>query len=349
MILKEQKRQKRTVRRNKMKKIKNITILILIIMLAALIPLQAAGLKKVAQSGMQWLSIPIGARAAAMGGAYTAVANDASSIFWNPAGVALTKGGNFFLSQTKWIADINVNAGAVSYDAGSYGFFSVSFAAVDWGVFHGTRRADTDAGFEETGDFSPEDWAAGVGYARRVTDRFAIGGHLRYLHENLGSNLEGTMGAGTEYTAKMNLLAFDFGTIYYTGLKDLRLAMSLQNFSQEKEYRVDHFPLPLTFKFGLAMDMTSFLAEESPHSITLSVDAIHPRDYTERLNFGLEYGFRDMFYLRGGYKTNYDEENLTAGAGFNYKTGDLALGLDYGYLQFEHFDAVQMFTVNFQF
>lgn len=332
-----------------MKKIKSVAILILIAALVVSIPLQASGLKKVAQSGMQWLSIPIGARAAAMGGAYTAIANDASSIFWNPAGVALTDGGNFFLSQTKWIADINVNAGALTYDAGQWGFFSASFASVDWGVFHGTRRAETSAGFEETGEFSPTDWAAGIGYARRVTDRFSIGGHLKYLHENLGSNLEGTAGAGTEYTAEMSLVAFDFGTIYYTGFKDLRLAMSLQNFSQEKKYRIDHFPLPLTFKFGLAMDMTGFLMAESPHSLTLSVDAIHPRDYTERLNFGLEYGFRNILFLRGGYKTNYDEEDFTVGGGLHYQTGSLALGLDYGYLQFEHFDAVQMFNVNFHF
>ena len=341
--------KKISVRRNKMKKIKNYMFLLVLIILVFVIPLQAAGLKKIAQSGMQWLSIPVGARAAALGGAYTAVANDASSIFWNPAGVALTRGGNFFLTQTKWIADINVNAGAISYDAGQYGFFTVSFAAVDWGVFHGTRRSDNTAGFEETGDFSPTDWGAGVGYARRVSDRFALGGHLKYLHENLGSNLEGKMDSGTEYTAKMSLFAFDFGTIYYTGYKDLRLAMSLQNFSQEKKYRVDHFPLPLTFKFGMAMNLAGLWTAESPHSITLSIDAIHPRDYTERLNFGLEYGFKEMLFLRGGYKTNYDEEDFTLGGGVKYETGDLALGLDYSYIQFKNFDAVQMFAVNFQF
>jgi hypothetical protein len=332
-----------------MKRFKNYWILLIIITLIISVPLHAAGLKKIAQSGMQWLSIPLGARAAAMGGTYTAVANDASSIFWNPAGVAFTKGGNLFLTQTKWIADINVNAGAFSYDAGQWGFFSASFAAVDWGVFHGTRRTNTSEGFEETGDFSPSDWAAGIGYSRRVSDRFAIGGHLRYLHENLGSTLEGTMGSGTEYTARMNLLAFDFGTIYYTGFKDLRLAMSLQNFSQEKKYRVDHFPLPLTFKVGVAMNMTSLWMAESPHSILLAIDAIHPRDYTERLNFGLEYGYKNMVFLRGGYKTNYDEEDLTLGAGVHYETGEIAMGLDYSYVQFKNFDAVQMFGVNFQF
>ncbi len=326
-------------------------LIITVVVLSVAIPLQAAGMKKDAQTGMKWLSIPIGARASALGGAYTAMANDLSSIFWNPAGLAFTTNGNLFLSQTKWIADINVNAAAISYDAGNLGFFSASFASVDWGVFHGTRLMSIagSAGFEETGDFSPTDWSAALGYARRVSDRFAIGGNLRYLYEDLGSNLEGDFGSGTEYTAKMNLLAFDFGTIYYTGYKDLRLAMSLQNFSQEKKYRIDHFPLPLTFKFGLAMDVTTLMTERSDHSLTLSVDAVHPRDYSERLNMGLEYGFKKMVFLRGGYKLNYDEEDFTFGGGLNYNVGNMALALDYSYVQFKHFDAVQMYSANFHF
>ena len=53
-----------------MKKIKNYIFFLVLIMLVCTIPLQAAGLKKIAQSGMQWLSIPVGARAAALGGAW---------------------------------------------------------------------------------------------------------------------------------------------------------------------------------------------------------------------------------------------------------------------------------------
>jgi hypothetical protein len=321
-----------------------------LLMLALSLPLQAAGLKKIAQTGMKWFSIPMGSRPAAMGNAFTAVADDAGSIFWNPAGMAFTEGQHLYVNQTQWIADITVNSGVTTYSNKTLGIFAVSFAAVDWGVLHGTQRANNDAGFSETGNFNPIDFAIGVGYARRLSNSFAFGGHLKYVFEELGSANVGRMDAQKIYTARMNLLAFDFGTIYATGFKSLKIGMALQNFSEEAQYRAEQFPLPLTFKFGLAMNVMDFwMAEGSFHQLKVAVDAVHPRDYSERLHFGLEYAFRDMVFLRGGYKTNYDEEDLSFGAGLKYSVGGLKFGLDYGYVQFKHFDAVQMFSFDFNF
>jgi hypothetical protein len=97
------------------------------------------------------------------------------------------------------------------------------------------------------------------------------------------------------------------------------------------------------------MDVFQFVNEESNHGLTFTADAIHPRDYSERLHFGLEYSFRNMVYLRGGYKTNYDEEDLSMGAGLHYGLSGYAFTLDYAYVQFKNFDAVQMFSFDFQF
>jgi len=332
-----------------MNKIKLRIVPILMITFLFVLQVHGGGVKKVAQAGMKWLSIPVGARGSAMGGAFTAVANDASAIFWNPAGIAFTEGGHVFFSQTRWIGDIMVNNGAVSYNAGKYGVFGVSIAAVDWGTFHGTRRTVTGAGYEETGTFSPEDWAAGLAYAMRVSDKFSFGGHIKYIHEHLGEAYEGNMDDPTKYVGEMNLFAFDFGTLYYTGFKDLRFGMTLLNFSQERNYRAEFFPLPLTFKFGMAMDITQLWMEQSANKFTLSVDALHPRDYSERLHFGFEYSFKDMVFLRGGYKTNYDEEDFSFGGGLRLTVNNVLLGFDYSYIKFEHFDAVQMFSFDFKF
>jgi hypothetical protein len=334
----------------KMKILNKYLALVLIAVFILAVPSHSSDLKKVGQSGMKWLSIPLGARSASMGNAYTAVANDPGAVFWNPAGLAFTEGSHLYLNQTQWIADVKVNVGVVSYEAGTYGTFGLSMALVDWGTFHGTRRANTASGYEETGDFTPKNWALGLSYARRISNAFAVGGNIRYLYENLGTAMEGTFDAPEEYTAKMNLLAFDLGTIYYTGFKDLRLAMSLQNFSQENKYRYEDFSLPLTFKIGLAMNLVSLFeneSDESMHNLTLSLDAVHPRDYTERMHFGLEYGFKKMFFIRGGFKTNYDEENFAAGAGFAYPIGNFKVALDYSYVNFENFDAVHMFSFDF--
>lgn len=326
-----------------------IPLLIVVFMFEA--PLQAKGLDKIAQSGMKWLSIPIGARGYALGGAYSALANDASAVFWNPAGLAFSEGRHLFLTQNQWIADIRVNAAAFSIKAGNYGVFGLNFAIVDWGVIHGTQRANNAQGFIETGEFSPDNYSVGVSYARRISSKFAIGGNVKYLYENLGTNREGSLaeGGSSDFTAKTGLLAFDFGTIYYTGFRDLRIAMSFQNFSKEVVYREEYFSLPLTFKIGMAMGISQFFMEESPHNLIFSFDAVHPRDFAERMHFGLEYSFKNLVFLRGGYKTNYDQEDFTLGGGLQYKTGNLGLGLDYSYVNFTNFDAVHMFSFDFQF
>ncbi len=333
-----------------MYKTRRLLVPSVLLILAFVLPLQASGLKKIAQTGMKWFSIPMGSRPAAMGNAFTAVADDAGSIFWNPAGIAFTEGKHLFLNQTKWIADITVNTGALTYSNKMWGTVALSYAAADWGDLHGTRRANNDAGYEETGTFRPTDWAIGVGYAKRVSTQFAFGGHLKYVYEELGSTYEGRMDTPEKYSAQMDLLAFDFGTVYHTGFKSLKIGMSLQNFSEEASYRAEQFPLPLTFKFGVAINLLDlWMTQSSPHQVLLAVDAVHPRDYSERLHFGLEYGYRDLFFLRGGYKTNYDEEDISFGAGLNYAIGGLKFGLDYGYVQFKNFDAVQMFSFSFKF
>jgi hypothetical protein len=330
--------------------IRRFLVPMVLLILAAALPLQATGLKKIAQTGMKWTSIPMGARSAAMGTAFTALADDAGSVFSNPAGIAYSEKGHFFLNQTQWIADISLNSGALSYNVPNWGTFGASFTSVDWGTLNGTRRSNNEQGFEQTGTFSPTDFAVGLSYGRQLSNQFAVGGHVKYMYEELGSTVEGSFEKPQDYSAKMDLIAFDFGTLYSTGFKSLKIGMVLQNFSEEAKYRAEQFPLPLTFKFGLAMNVLDFwLQEGSEHRLNVAVDAVHPRDYSERLHFGMEYGFKNMVFLRGGYKTNYDEESVSFGGGFLYGFSGLQLGIDYAYLHFENFDAVQMFSFDFKF
>jgi hypothetical protein len=330
-------------------KYSKIILILLVMALLTAFPLYGDGVKKIAQTGMKWVSIPIGAKGSALGNAFTAYAGDASALFWNPAGLGMLEGGSWFLSQTNWIAGIKISSGAVSYSTKRWGVFGASFSAVQWGEMHGTQRTSTSAGYKETGAFSPTNWSVGIGYAFRVNQQFSMGAHVKYLYEKLGTALEGTMDNPTRYVGETGLFALDIGTLYYTGFKDLRFGMSLQNFSEEKTYRAESFPLPLTFKFGIAMDMFQFFQEGSTNKLTLSIDAIHPRDFTERLHFGGEYSYNNMLFLRGGYKTNYDEEDWTLGAGLNFKVNGMTVGLNYSYVNFMHFDAVHTFSFEFTF
>lgn len=334
-----------------MKKTKH---LILLAVLSAMIFSSSgyAQIDKIAQTGMKWLSIPIGARGAALGNAYTAGTPEASSVFWNPAATGLVSGTQVFLNQTQWIADINITAASVSHELGNIGVLGVHYMNVDWGTFNRTQfSSNPDELYETAGTFEPADFAFGITYAKQVSDKFSFGANFRYLHEDLVGGLQGTFADAKSYDATIDVFAFDIGTLFYTGYKDLRFGMSAQNISAEQKYKYESFPLPLTFKFGLAMDLAKayFLDENSKQSVTIFWDFIHPRDFSERMHFGLEYGYDQMVFLRGGYKTNYDEENLSLGAGVAVDISGYKLVVDYSYINFKNFDPVQMFSFGFGF
>jgi len=231
--------------------------------------------------------------------------------------------------------------------------FSVLY--VDYGEFIGTMvDPSSEKGFRDTGTFFPNAFSVGVGYAKALTDRFQVGGQVKYVSQRLGSSVlpvgEVRQGVTRKVENTVDVLAFDFGTLYHTGLKSLVFGMTVRNFSEEVKYQQEGFQLPLTFKMGLSMDVMDFFFEKSPdHSLLISVDAIHPRDYTEQINVGGEYVFRGIFALRAGYKYNYDEQGLTAGFGLEKGLGQLQFGLDYAYTPFGVFDQVQRFSARLSF
>lgn len=308
-------------------------------------PIYAQKRGKLGQAGLTFLDIPVGPRATGMGNAYICVGNDANAVFWNPAGIAFVSNREIVGNHTSWIADINHLSGAFVYNSGKYGVFGISFITMDYGKMIGTRVAFTEEGYENIGDLSPSEFAVGIAYARQVTDKFSFGIHGKYVNQDLGKSITGYMIADTNTVENsISEFAFDFGTIFYTGFKDLRIAMSTRNFSREVSYRLESFPLPLTFSFGAAMNILSFFDMED-HTLTLAIDAIHPRDYPERINSGLEYWFRDIFAIRAGYKFGTDEEGYTLGLGLKQGVGMIKFKIDYSFSDFGHFDPVHMISI----
>ncbi len=300
-------------------------------------------MKKVGQTGMQFLKVDASARAAAMGGAFSMVGDDASAMFYNPAGIGRMQNKlDFFSGRTQWIADINYTAAGLAKGFGNWGVVGVNVLFADYGDdMIGTQVASNEKGY--TKDTEPLDvgaYAFGLSYAKSLTDMFTIGGSVKYAGQQLGSSVVVAGGAAKEN--KLNALAFDFGTIFYPGFESLRVGMSVSNFSGDVKYFDEAFQLPLTFRIGAAMDVMDIFGEhESP--LLIAVDALHPRDYTERVHVGGEYLFKNMIALRAGYKFNYDEEGLTAGIGLKYSVAGVNLKLDYSYGDVGVFDTVSRF------
>jgi hypothetical protein len=335
-------------------KMKRITKLIFVLTLSfLLIPSQLVGqTKKLGQTGMKFLGIGMGARATAMGEAFTVVGNDANALFYNPAGIAeMNSKIDIIVSITDWIADISYNALGLAFNGGIWGNLGISFISADYGNVPGTRVAPTEEGFEETGQLDIGAFALGLSYARMITDRFGIGGQLNYASQHLGSNLVPTLdfyGNITGTTVKENKtsgLSFDLGTFFYPGWESFRFGVSITNFSPEYTYEEESFQLPLTYSLGVAMDILDFFGDHPKNSMLLAVDAVDPRDYNQRIHLGLEYSYNNMMFVRTGYKFNYDEAGLTLGVGF-YLEG---VKIDYSYGDFGEFEMVNRVSLGMAF
>jgi long-subunit fatty acid transport protein len=326
---------------------------------AILFGLAATGLagefSKVGTVGAQFLKIGMGARYVGMGEASVACVNDAYSMYWNPAGLTELSAVNLSLTNVDWITDVQLNHVTFGKPLGDYSAFGVSLTALSMGEMEVTT-VDQPEGTGES--FTASSYSLSLGYARKMTDRFSVGISGKYIWERISEE-------------RASGFAFDFGTLFYTGFKSLRIGMNIANLGPEmkmdgpelgayydpqpenpnyddvkSKLAVDPYDLPLTFRFGLAYDLI-----ESPESkLTLSVEAKHPNDNIQQASFGSEYIWKEFFSLRAGYKLNYEEEGLTFGGGVKLKAGEKTnLEINYAWADFSRLQNVHRFSLGFEF
>ncbi len=309
---------------------------------------------KIAQTGFQFLTVGTDARATALGEAYTTAEGTSNAMFYNPAGMArLSSFVDLSINRMEWIADITYLSGTMAFNLedGKYGTFGLSFSFVDYGEFLFTRVAPNDAGYVDILDWpEPYSFSIGLGYAKALSDKFSIGGQVKYVTQNLGNsysaatdeNNRTVLGEVKEY--ELGVLAFDFGTLYKTGFKSLAFGMSVRNFSEEVKYEKEGFQLPLVFKIGISMDLIDLYEElKDNHSFVLSLDAAHPRSHPEFISIGGEYVFMNLVALRAGYVSGQALYDFTAGFGVK----QFGLAINYSYTPYIDFDDVHRISIGF--
>jgi hypothetical protein len=302
--------------------------------------------EKLGQTGFQFLSVGQDARAVAMGEAFTTVESGPNALFYNPAGMAnLGALAAVTANAFTWIADIKYMSLALSIDPwdGQYGVFGFSAQSINYGEMQGTMVWENPDGFVDTEIFEPSAIAIGAGYAKALSDRFLVGGQVRYVSQQLGKSV--IPGEGTKKNVA-GVLSFDFGTIYRTGFKSLVFGMSVRNFSKEIKFEEEGFQLPLTFKIGFSINALDFTdINRDQHSLLITLDAVHPRSHPEYINVGGEYVFLNTFAVRAGYISNQTEYDFTAGFGLK----QFGFSVDYAYTPFGVFDSIHRFTVGFAY
>ena len=295
-------------------------------------------------AGAQFLINGSGSRAQGLGGAYTAFAEGVEAIYWNPAGLARIEGIDASFTHTQLFADFkgeNV-AFATAGLGGVIGLSGVAFLSGDIPV---TTEEEQDG----TGDtYSANDFAAGLSYARMMTDKFTAGITLKFIAQNI-------------HKCSAFGWAFDIGGIYNTGLRNLRVGFVIQNFGPDLRYqgadlefeggstgdvpttyKSEPYSLPLTFQMGAAYDIMNM----GGNRLTATIDGVHPIDQSETFATGLEYSFNDTYFLRLGY-TERNERGFCGGLGVKIPLGDNMGTVDYTYEDHDYLDAIQRFTIGF--
>jgi opacity protein-like surface antigen len=113
---------------------------------------------------------------------------------------------------------------------------------------------------------------------------------------------------------------------------------------------MDSWDLPLIFQIGVS---TKILNTQD-YKITIAIDALHPNNDNESMNAGMEFAFKDYFYVRGGYQSLFlkdSEGGLTLGVGVNTKMlfSNTIVNFDYAYRDFGRLENVHIFSVGLKF
>jgi hypothetical protein len=284
------------------------------------------GEERAATTVLPFLKIGVGARAEGMAQAFVGVADDVSALYWNPGGLGRMEGGAVSFSHLEWPAEISYDYIGAVQRLGKRLSVGVAYAQLKTDEMPVTTETHPEGNGRTFFFIDQSVQATGC---MRMTDQFSVGLTLKYVREDIDDvTLDGLLG--------------DVGTYYRTGFRDLSVAVSLSNFGGQfkpegsytgtdgttKSYK-EASP-PTLFRIGSAM--TVF--EREQHRVLCAAQINHPVDNAENYLLGLEYGWMERFFLRGGWKFNAGEETWALGGGLDFKLNGLGVVLDMSYSDF---------------
>jgi Type IX secretion system protein PorV len=310
---------------------KRLTIIAVLMFALSLSAQAAREFEKVGTIGGQFLKIGVGARAAGMGATFVSVADDASAVFWNPAGIARSTRNMISINHCAWAADVQFSQAAYVFDPK----VMPGMVAINARSLYMPEQLVRTA-FKPEGDgtkFDNGDVAFGFTYARSLTDKFSTGLSFNYISATLAD-------------FSSSAYAFDFGTLYDTGFQSLRIGMAIQNIGTEMTFIDDTVKLPTVFRVGMSMN----LYQNADYQVLGAAEFSHPPDNNERANVGFEVGYKDFLKLRAGTGFGYDTEGLGLGVGFKVPTSlNSEATVDYAFTDMGYLGGIHRMSVDFRF
>jgi hypothetical protein len=321
----------------------------------------AVDVSKTGTTAATFLEISVGAPAIGVGGAFVSLANDATALYWNPAGIATVPGPDAIVSHTDWIADTKFDFGGIVLPVGNFGTLGFSLTSLTMADMPVTTVEMPDG----TGEyFSASDLAAGLSYARPLSDRFSVGFTAKFIQESI-------------WHETADAFAVDVGTLFRTDLfGGMIIGASLSNFgtpmtlsgSDTRQFvqidptkpgtnsqipadiEMNSWDLPLRFQIGVSTNVV----ENDTYRWTVAVDAIHPNDNYESIDVGTEFALRDFIFIRGGYQSLFlsqSEGGLSLGVGVTsgLVSSNSTVKFDYAYRDYGRLEGVHSFSLALRF
>lgn len=306
----------------------------------------------------QFLLIEPSARVAGMGNAGVTSYTEAISAYYNPAALGKLFKSDVQFTHNQWLAGIRYDYATLAVKVDESNTLSLSFTSLYSGEID-VRTVEQPLGTGER--YTVTNIALGIGYGRRLSDRFSLGLQLNYIQETI-------------WRSSISTFAINIGTLYRISENGLHIGASISNYGMPARYsgsdlrvrynhnpdlhgiidnipadiKTDGFPLPIVFRVGIGYPVRVGMNNQ----VFISVDAYHPNDNTESISFGAEWRFRNIIFLRSGYQRLFEEDSevgLTLGFGLQYELFDYDLRFDYAWADHGRLGASQRFTVSFAF
>ena len=308
-----------------------------------------------------FLEIPVGSTAIGMGSAFVSIANDATALYWNPAGITSMLQNNFMAVHTNWIADTRFDFAGLIIPVGDLGTLGFSVTMLSMGDMM-VRTVDQPEGTGEY--FSAGDLAIGATYARKLSERFSVGFTGKFIQEtiwheqatafalDIGTSFKTDLFGGMVIGAALT----NFGTPMQMSGRDTRQFISVDpsnsgsNFEIPSDIEMNSWSLPLLFQFGVSTNVV----HQEDYRLTVAMDALHPNDDYESMNVGTEFAYQEYFFLRAGYESLFlpdAEGGFSFGIGVNTKNiaNNFSLLFAYAYRNMGRLDNTNTFSLGVQF
>lgn len=285
-------------------------------------------------AAFSFLNIPVGARATAMGQAFTSVPNDVQGLAYNPASLVTMAASQLSLQHLSYVEGVTQEAISYGHAARHEGF-SWGMAANYLRVGGITRTVATNLptgdGFTEVGDFSTYDMSLGLSGAAPVTDDLFFGTTVKLLRESLAdaSSTGGAVDLGVMFQANEE--------------RSWNVGAALQNLGVASKFADAAVKLPWTARVGVSgQPFAQWL---------LSTDFVKREDLKGEADIGAEVTPRRFFSLRLGYRYQLTRPDLgglsdfSAGIGFRWNT----ISFDYAFVPLGDLGFTNRISLNMRF